>query len=110
MADTAAGISVGAGTEVFSFSASVTGPDVIDVTPINQASGARVYEKAPIGGSHEATISAFGSVPAVGDSITISAGGQSLAGVVTSVTSTAAVGDVARFEATMRGPVSGATP
>lgn len=106
MADTAAGISIGAGTEVFSFSASVTGPDVIDVTPINQASGDRVYQKAPIGGSHEATISAFGSVPDVGETITISAGGQSLVGVVTSVTSTAAVGDVARFEATMRGPVS----
>lgn len=105
MADTAAGISIGAGTEVFSFSASVTGPDVIDVTPISQASGARLFEKAPIGGSHEATISAFGSVPSVGDSITISAGGQSLAGFVTSVTSTAAVGDVARFEATMRGPI-----
>lgn len=106
MADTAAGISIGAGSEVFSFSASVTGPDVIDVTPISQASGARVFQTAPIGGSHEATISAFGSVPAVGDSMTVAAGGQSLAGIVTSVTSTAAVGDVARFEATMRGPVS----
>lgn len=110
MADTAAGISIGAGTDVFSFSASVTGPDVIDVTPISQASGARIFEKAPIGGSHEATISAFGSVPAVGDSITISAGGQSLLGIVTSVTSTAAVGDVARFEATMRGPVATVAP
>ena len=104
MADTAANISIGTGTEVFSFSASVTGPDVIDVTPISQVSGKRVFQKAPIGGSHEATVSAYGTVPAVGDSVTISAGGQSLACVVTSVTSTAAVGDVARFEATMRGP------
>lgn len=106
MADTAAGISIGAGTDVFSFSASVTGPDVIDVTPLSQASGTRLFEVAGVGGSHEATISAFGTVPAVGDTMTVSAGGQSLAGVVTSVTSTAAVGDVARFEATMRGPVA----
>jgi len=105
MADVASGISVGAGTEVFSFSASITGPDVIDVTPLDQASGARKYQTAPIGGSHEATISAFGSVPAVGSEISISAGGQGIDGVVTSVTSTAAVGDVARFEATVRGPL-----
>lgn len=103
---TAAGITVSGATEVFSVSCSVSGGDVIDVTPINQGSGARLFKKTPIGGQFEATISAFGSVPAIGSNFSFSGLGQSFDGVVTSVTSTAAVNDVARFEATIQGPAS----
>lgn len=103
---TAAGIEVSGATEVFSLSVSVSGGDVIDVTPISQADGARAFVAAPIAGQFEATISAFGSVPAIGATQTISALGASFTGTVTSVTSTAAVNDVARFEATIQGPTA----
>lgn len=101
---TAAGITVSGATEVYTLSVSSSGGDVIDVTPISQASGARQFVASPIAGQWEATISAFGSVPAIGSSQSISALGASFSGTVTSVTSTAAVNDVARFEATIQGP------
>lgn len=103
---TAAGITVSGASEVYTISVSSSGGDVIDVTPISQASGARLFRSSPIGGQWEATISAFGSVPAIGSSQTISALGASFTGTVTSVTSTAAVNDVARFEATIQGPTT----
>lgn len=91
-------------TDVFSFSVSTSGSGTIDVTPLTQAAGtSRTYVAQPMGNTIEASVSYFGSgTPAVGDKGTVTIGGISFYGVCTASSGTAAVNDVARFDATFK--------
>jgi hypothetical protein len=109
VAQTAAGITVSgpgvSASEVFSFSCNSAGGDVIDVTTVNQAEGsARSFVKRPLSGGYlEATISYYGSgAPSIGDEGTVTIGDVSFYGVCTSRNGTAAVNEVAQFEASFR--------
>ena len=88
-------------SDVFSFSISTTGGDTIDVTPLTQNGGSRTYVGTPMGNTIEASVSYFGSgTPSVGDAGNVTIGDITFYGVCTSSSGTAAVNDVARFDAT----------
>lgn len=89
-------------SDVTSFSISSSGQDVIDCTTCS-STGARTYVSTPMGNTLEASVSYFGSgSPSVGDAGNLTIGDTTFYAVCTSCTATAAVNDVARFDATFK--------
>ena len=91
-------------SDVYSFSVSSSGGETIDVTPLTQNGGDRTYIGTPMGTTAEAQVSYFGSgagcaIGAVGN---VTIGDVTFYGVCTSSTATAAVNDVARYDATFK--------
>ena len=91
-------------SDCFSFSITSGGHDTIDVTPLTQNGGDRTLVSTPLGSSFEAQISYYGSgaACAVGSAGNITIGDTTFYGVCTSSTATAAVNDVARYDATFK--------
>ena len=91
-------------SDVSSFSISSSGASTIDVTPVTQNGGARKYVSTPLGDTLEASISYFGSGSGeiVGEAGNITIGDTTFYAICTTSTATAAVNDVARFDATFR--------
>lgn len=91
-------------SDVSSFTITSTGGATIDVTPVTQNGGARTYVGTPLGDVMEASVSYFGSGSGsiVGEAGNVTIGDTTFYAVCTSSTATAAVNDVARFDATFR--------
>ena len=92
-------------SDVVSFTVNSSGGGTIDVTPLTQADGtARTYIGTPIGTTMEVQVSYMGSgAPCdIGATGTVTIGSFSFTGVCTSSSGTAAVNDVARFDATFK--------
>ena len=91
-------------SDVYSFSINSSGGATIDVTPLTQNGGDRTYVGTPMGTTTEASVSYFGSGAgcAIGAAGNVTIGDVTFYGVCTSSTATAAVNDVARFDATFK--------
>lgn len=90
-------------SDVISFSLSTGGHDAIDITPLTASSG-RTFMATPIGEVKEASVSYLGSGAAcsVGSEGDVTIGSVTFYGTCVSSSASAAVNDVARYDATFR--------